>query len=97
MDSVSIHRVLALYTWLGVSILIGWMALIARFYERLSGERTRYRWFLVPVLSFGGAAARRFMLDRAVGDPATNVLLATGGVTLGLVCWRMYRLMTSGH
>ena len=48
MDSVSAHQLLILYSWFGLSALVFLMALIARFYERLSGQRTYYRLFRCP-------------------------------------------------
>jgi hypothetical protein len=58
MESVSAHQFLMIYTWFALTALVFLMALIARFYERLSGERTYYRLFGVPVVAFAGATVR---------------------------------------
>jgi len=97
VDAISLHPVLTVYIWIGLSILIAFLALIARFYERLSGQRTHYRLFAVPVIAFGGAAARFAHLNRITGDGWGDVLLLCGGLSLAALCVHMYRLMTSGR
>jgi hypothetical protein len=97
VSTPSAHQFLTLYTWFAVLALVGLMALIARFYERLSGERTYFYWFLVPGAAFGGAAARLSMLDRVTGDAWADACLLVGGVSLGVLCVHIYRRMTSGH
>lgn len=94
---MSLHAFLTFYSWLGLSALIVLMALIARFYERLSGERTYYRWFALPVLTLTGAALQQARLDQITGDPVIDALGLTGGVSLGIVCLHVYRRMTSGR
>jgi hypothetical protein len=94
---MNLHQLLTLYTWFGLGILIAFLALIARFYERLSGQRTYYRWFAVPAIAFGGAAVRFSHLDRMTGDAWGELLLLCGGLSLAALCVRMYRLMTSGR
>ena len=97
MGEVSIHQVLTIYAWFALSGLLFLMALIARFYERLSGKRTYYQLFIVPVLAFAGATVRLTGRDQVVGDAVADVLLLIGGVTLVLLCWNIYRIMTSGQ
>lgn len=97
MDAINLHQLLTVYTWVGLSIVIAFLALIARFYERLSGQRTYYRLFAVPVALFGAAAVRFFRLDRFAGDVWGDMLLWCGGLSLAVLCMYMYRLMTSGR
>jgi hypothetical protein len=97
MDSLSAHQFLTLYIWFGLSALVFLMALIARFYERLSGQRTYYQFFVVPVTGFAGAAIRMAAFDQVVGDVLADLFLMAGGVSLGVLCLHVYRLMTSGH
>jgi hypothetical protein len=35
--------------------------------------------------------------DQLVGDVLADILLLAGGVSLGVLCLHVYRLMTSGH
>jgi hypothetical protein len=97
MDSVSAHQLLILLSWFGLSALVFLMALIARFYERLSGQRTYYGLFAVPVLAFAGASVRLTALDQLAGDAWADVLLLIGGGTLAALCLHVYRRMTSGR
>ena len=97
MGSVSIHQFLTLYIWFGLSALLALMALIARFYERLSGKRTYYQLFMVPALAFAGATIRLAQLDHVAGDALADALLLAGGVSLIALCAHVYRLMTSGQ
>ncbi len=97
VDAINLHQLLTVYIWFGMSILIALLALIARFYERLSGQQTYYRFFVVPVIAFGAAAARFSHLDRITGDAWGDVLLLCGGLSLAALCVHVYRLMTSGR
>jgi hypothetical protein len=97
MESVSAHQFLTIYTWFGLTALVFLMALIARFYERLSGERTYYRFFGVPILAFAGATVRLVGTDQVVGDVWADAFLLIGGMALAALCLHMYRLMTSGR
>jgi hypothetical protein len=97
MDDVSAHQFLTIYTWFGLSALVFLMALVARFYERLSGQRTYYQLFFVPMLAFAAATVRLAGLDQLVGDGWANVFLLIGGASLAALCVHVYRLMTSGR
>jgi hypothetical protein len=97
VDNLSLHQFFMIYAWLGLGLLLFLMALIARFYERLSGQRTYYQLFIVPVLAFAGASIRLSSQDRVTGDVWGDGLLLVGGVSLALLCWHVYRLMTSGR
>lgn len=68
--------------------------LIARFYQRFSGERTYYLLFAVPVLLFGIQAVRR---TNFAHDPLNNALAAGGGVLLIGLCALLYWRMTAGR
>jgi hypothetical protein len=94
---VSLHQFLTIYAWFGLSALLFLMALIARFYERLSGERTYYQLFAVPVIAFAGATLRETQLDQVTGDISTDIFLLIGGVSLAVLCLHIYHQMTSGR
>jgi len=94
---VSLHQFLTIYAWFGLSSLLFLMALIARFYERLSGERTYYQFFVVPVIAFAGATLREAQLDQVTGDVSTEILLFIGGVSLAMLCIHIYHRMTMGR
>ncbi len=97
MSDISLHQVLTLLLWLGVSVFVLFLALIAQFYERLSGQRTYYRWFALPVVTFGAAWLRFAEVDRFAGDRVGDLLLFVAGISLGALCWHVYRLMTGGR
>lgn len=97
MDSPSVHQFLSIYAWLGLIALVFLMALIARFYERLSGQHTYYRWFTLPIVLFTGATMRQIGLDRITGEGWGDLLMALSGLALAMLCLHIYRQMTSGH
>lgn len=97
MDNVSIHQLLTVATWIALVFLLVLLALIARKYEVLSGQRTYFELFAVPVIAFAGAALRQTQLDQVAGDTAGDLFLLVGGVSLAALCLHMYRLMTSGN
>lgn len=97
MGDVSIHQLVTIYTWFGMSALFFLMALIARFYERLSGQRTYYWLFALPLIAFALATVIFTRQDVITGDALGDLLLFAGGLTLGVLCLRIYQLMTSGR
>ena len=94
---MSAHQFLTIFTWGGVAMLIGMMAFIARFYERLSNERTYFQFFLVPASALLLGALRLASVDLMVGDVWGEIGLFVGGISLTALCWHVYRLMTSGR
>lgn len=97
MDGLNLHALLSVLIWCGMALLIGLLALIARKYERLSGERTYFQAYIVPVALWAGAIARLAARDRVVGDALGDLLLGLGGLVLAGLCWHLYRCMTSGQ
>ncbi len=92
-----LHQLLNLYTWFLLTALLFFLLLIARFYERFSGERTHFRIFLVPAALFGVE-----VVHHAAGSPLGQdwigaVLSGTAGVVLLILCLRLYRQMTVGR
>ncbi|GAB4520249.1 MAG: hypothetical protein OHK0046_30220 [Anaerolineae bacterium] len=84
---------LTLYLWFPLTALLGFMLLIARFYEKYSDHRTHYRLFLVPVVLYGGALVRYAGVDQLGHDPLADVLLGAGGAVFLILSLRLYRLM----
>jgi uncharacterized SAM-binding protein YcdF (DUF218 family) len=97
MGGVSAHQFLTIYIWFGLIALVFLMALIARFYERLSSKRTYYQLFTIPVIVWTGATVRLAGLDRLTTDTWANVFLLIGGASLAALCLYVYHLMTSGR
>lgn len=71
------------------------MALIARFYENLSGTETYYRFFAIPVLTFGVAIARYVSVGRWSGDWLGDLLTSITGILLAGLCYELYKQMTT--
>jgi hypothetical protein len=89
--------VLTLYNWAIVAMLLAFQFLIARFYEKKSGQRSYYVFFIVPAFLFLIAAAWNIVKD---GDLAGNVvgdglLFLGGGILVGLSTF-LFRLMMGG-
>ncbi|MBI5959362.1 MAG: hypothetical protein HY866_11545 [Chloroflexi bacterium] len=97
MDDFSLHQFLTIYIWFALSALLALMGLIARFYERLSNQRTYFRWFSLPIVAFAAATIRLTQLDQVTGDSWADLALLVSGVVLAGLCWHIYMLMTSAQ
>lgn len=93
VGSVSLHQFLVLYSWFPLAALLLFLLLIARFYQKFSGQRMYYWFFLVPLVGFGTTAVRYASIDTATGD----LLAAMGSITAGgCLLWlslHLYRTM----
>lgn len=94
MGTVSVSQFLMLYAWFPLALLLVFLLLIARFYERFASERTFFGFFAFPILFFGIATMRYASLNRIAGDPLADVLMAVGGIMLITLCFFLYLLMT---
>ena len=97
MGDVSIHQIATISIWFGLSALLFLMALIARFYERLSGQRTYYWLFSIPVVTLAIATIVMTHQDIVAGHVVADMFLLISGIALGALCLHVYRLMTSGR
>jgi len=94
----ALQPVLTVYAWIVAVVLVAFLALIARFYEVKSGERTYFRLFLVPALLFLTAGLRyAFASDGWVGDLSADLLLCVGGASAILLGQSLLRRMTGGR
>jgi hypothetical protein len=92
-----LSQLLLLYTWFALAAVLGFLLLIARFYERFSGERMRYRWFVLPIIGYGLASVRYASIDRLGGDALGDALAALAGVALMVLCAHMLQRMVGGR
>ncbi len=97
MDTISLSQLLMLYTWFGLAVLVFFLILIARFYGRFSGDRTRYLLFILPLIGYGAAAVRYASIERSTDDLAGDLLAAVSGVLLIILVARLYHLMTANR
>jgi len=88
-----LNQFLVLYQWFPLAALLMFVALIARFYEKFSGKRTFFRFYLVALVLFGGAAVRYAGAGQLAGDPLGDVLLGLGGAVLLPLSVHLYRVM----
>jgi hypothetical protein len=94
---LSLNQFLMLYIWFPLAALLFLLLLIARFYEKFSGEQTYFRVFSLPIVLFGAATVRYASLNRMAGDGLADSLMAVGGVVLIALCLFLYRRMTAGR
>jgi membrane-associated phospholipid phosphatase len=94
VGAVSVSHFVMLYGWFTLAALLMFLLLIARFYQRFSGESTYFQWFLMPILLFGAATVRYTSIDQIAGDGLGDILLVVGGAALGFLCVRLYTAMT---
>lgn len=90
--------ILSLYVWVAIAIILLFLFLIARFYEVKSGQRSFFWVFLVPLLLFSVASARRILnVSPNVGDWAVEAMIALAGMSLLIIGSYLVHLMTGGR
>lgn len=94
MAAVSISQFLMLYSWFVLAGLLVFLLLIARFYQRFSGEPTYFRLFSLPVILFGIATVRYASINQIAGDELGDMLSIIGGAALVFQCLFLYHVMT---
>ncbi len=97
MTAITFHQALSILTWFLITVLLVFLLLIARFYQKMTGERTYFWSFGAPIVLFGVAAARDAFNDRVGGDGVSNVMWFAGGVMLAGMCIYLYNLMTANR
>ncbi len=94
MSAAAFSQLIILYGWFLLVGLIVFLMLIARFYQRFSGEPTHFRLYLIPMLLFGVQAVRQ---SSHSSEPLGNLFAALGGVVLLALCLLLFRRMTVGR
>ena len=97
MTPLSLNQFLLLYIWFPLAALLFLLLLIARFYEKFSGEQTFFRLFALPIALFGAATVRYASINQMAGDMWADGLMAVGGTILLALCLFLYRRMTAGR
>ena len=93
-----VTSILTIYIWGVVCILLFFLFVIGRFYQRKSGRRSYYPSFFVPIALFAFAAIRyAFLAPAIVGDLWGDVLRFLGGVIVGGFGLFLLRLMIGGR
>ena len=88
---------LTLYSWTILVVILVFLFLIARFYERKSGQRSHYAYFFIPALLFLVASIRyAFGTDDLAGDAWGDGLFFVGGGVLAALSTLLFRLMMGG-
>lgn len=93
-----LNSALTIYNWGVICFLLGFLFLIAHFYERKSGRKSYYQYFLVPILLFALSAilyARSGPL--IVGQLIADLSRLLGGIVLLVLGFSLLRLMTGGR
>lgn len=96
MDNLAISQFLSLFSWFAVAALIFFVLLIARFYQKFSGQRTQFQLFAVVIVIFGITTVRNTGLRQVSGDVIADTLsFVGGGLLLYLAIQLYYRMMKS--
>ena len=93
MSNVSLHQFLVLYTWFPLAALLLFMLLIARFYQKFSGEETYFRLYAVAVIIFGIVAVRYASAGVTLGEWLIDFFSALGGILLLFLSYILDRRM----
>ena len=93
MNAISVSLILILVSWFALAILVFILALIARFYEQFTQQRTYYGWYIAPVLLLGIASARYASHSHRAGDWIADTCVFLGRSILIGLCYHFYRCM----
>jgi hypothetical protein len=93
VSAFSVNNAVVLFQWFPLTAILLLLLLIARFYQRFSQKRMFYRLFVFVILAFGVATVRYAGVDSLSGDRVGDVFYAIGGITLVMLCLRLYFLM----
>lgn len=95
MTTLTLAQALTLFIWFMLTILLLFLLLIARLYWVISGERTFYWGYLIPIALFGIASAHSAFLNQPTSDGLSEVLWAVGGLVLIVLCAYLYRRLSA--
>lgn len=94
MTDVSLHQFLVLLTWFLLAALLCLTLLIARFYQKFSGEQMHYRLYFVCIILFGVMFVRVAGVGFVIGDYLADALsIVAGGLLLFLALILYLRMM----
>jgi hypothetical protein len=96
---ISINLVLMTYSWVIIAILLFFLFLIARFYERKAHRRSHYQLFFLPLVLFLLGTFRYDFLfaGNFVGDLLGDTFFFAGGVITIILGYHLLNLMTGGR
>ncbi len=93
-----ITKLLTVFFWIGIAVLLLLLNRIARFYQMTTGVRSHYRLFLVPILFFSAGMLRYVVIDQGfTGDVLGDLLYFAGAVSLSFMGYFLLKLMTGGR
>lgn len=94
MENLGLSQFLSLFSWFALAALLFFVLLIARFYQKFSGERTYFPLFGVVIILFGISTVRNTSLHQISDDGIADMLSFVGGVLLLALSIQLYRKMT---
>ena len=93
MNYESLHQFLVLYTWFPLAALLFFMLLIARFYQKFSGKRVYFWYYMIAVVLFGIVAVRNASVGLVIGDRLSDIVSVIAGLLLLLLSGTLYYFM----
>lgn len=90
--------ILTIYNWSVVCVLLFFLFLIAKFYEKKSGQRSYYTAFLVSIAFFIFTTYRyASMIPAITGDVLGDLARFGGGLILGIFGLLLLNFMMGGR
>jgi hypothetical protein len=97
LSILSLSQVFSLFVWFPLVALLAIYLLIARFYQRFSGVKTRFWWYTLPMFFFGASSVRYASVDQLAQDTWGDAFLLLGGLNLlVLSTWLYWHMMNGG-
>ena len=87
-----------LASWWIFAFILAMVMLIARFYEKKSGQRTLYQLYIIPIILFISAGVAYSLNGSAfVGDKYGDLFLTGAGLLTVALVGLLYTLMMGKH
>ena len=92
-----ISAILTFYSWGILGVVLLFLFLVARFYEKKAEQRSYYQLFFLPLLLFSlSAISYGIFGEDFVGNVPGDSLLFLAGAVQTALCFSLYWLMTGG-
>ena len=93
---IGINLILMTYSWVIIAILLFFLFMIARFYERKAHQKSHYQLFLLPLVLFllGTLRYDFLFVGNFVGDLLGDALFFAGGMATIILGYHLLNLMT---
>ncbi|QPC81864.1 hypothetical protein G4Y79_19560 [Phototrophicus methaneseepsis] len=93
METNALHQFFILFAWFPLAAFLLLLLLVARFYQRFSGEQMYFWLYLIPLVAFGLVSVRHAGAQDGRWDLIASLVSVLAGLILLFLVVRLYRHM----